>query len=125
MLHSLKAEKRMGNEISKPKSFEEALKCEEQACAFLKEVVKANKQLKVVQAASEGIRGNIEVQETMSKLQARTYMAFTIKIQCSEKLVSFENTLKSNFVRIKKRVEFATFLQSTFLYLIGVYLLVA
>jgi len=69
-----KAEKRMGNEISKPKSFEEALKCEEQACAFLKEVVKANKQLKVVQAASEGIRGNIEVQETMSKLQERYYV---------------------------------------------------
>ena len=63
----------MSTEISKPKSFEEALKCEEQACAFLKEVVKANKQLKVVQAASEGIRGNIEVQETMSKLQASTY----------------------------------------------------
>ena len=42
-----------------------------QACAFLKEVVKANKQLKVVQAASEGIRGNIEVQETMSKLQGQ------------------------------------------------------
>ena len=97
MLHFLKAEKRMGNEISKPKSFEEALKCEEQACAFLKEVVKANKQLKVVQAASEGIRGNIEVQETMSKLQARTirtYMAFTIKIQCSEKLISFEKHTK-------------------------------
>ena len=102
MLHFLKAEKRMGNEISKPKSFEEALKCEEQACAFLKEVVKANKQLKVVQAASEGIRGNIEVQETMSKLQARTYMAFTIKIQCSEKLISFESTLKRNFVRMRK-----------------------
>ena len=67
----LKAEKRMSTEVSKPKNFDEALACEEQACALLKEVVKANKQLKVVQAASEGIRGNIEVQETMSKLQGR------------------------------------------------------
>ena len=67
----LKAEKRMSTDVSKPKNFDEALACEEQACALLKEVVKANKQLKVVQAASEGIRGNIEVQETMSKLQGR------------------------------------------------------
>ena len=74
----------MSSEISKPKSFEEALKCEEQACAFLKEVVKANKQLKVVQAASEGIRGNIEVQETMSKMQA-----MTLQIRFAEKLRSF------------------------------------
>ena len=84
LIRFLKAEKRMSSEISKPKSFEEALKCEEQACAFLKEVVKANKQLKVVQAASEGIRGNIEVQETMSKMQA-----MTLQIRFAEKLRSF------------------------------------
>ena len=59
----------MSTDVVKPKNFEEALVSEEQACALLKEVVRANKQLKVVQAASEGIRGNIEVQEAMSKLQ--------------------------------------------------------
>jgi len=69
-----RAEKRMSSDIVKPKNFEEALVSEEQACAMLKEVVRANKQLKVVQAASEGIRGNIEVQEAMSKLQERYYV---------------------------------------------------
>ena len=50
------AEKRINVELEKPNSFEHGLKCEEAACAFLKEVVKANKGLKVVQAAGEGIR---------------------------------------------------------------------
>ena len=77
----------MSTEVSKPKNFDEALACEEQACALLKEVVKANKQLKVVQAASEGIRGNIEVQETMSKLQAKT-----IQYRFAERLRSFDHT---------------------------------
>ena len=63
----------MSTDVVKPKNFEEALVSEEQACALLKEVVRANKQLKVVQAASEGIRGNIEVQEAMSKLQGGRY----------------------------------------------------
>jgi hypothetical protein len=35
---------------------------EQNACAFLKEVVKANKMLQRVQQAAEGIKGNVVVQ---------------------------------------------------------------
>jgi hypothetical protein len=68
------AEKHVNIGIEKPKDFNHAKDCEEKACAFLKQVVKANKSLKTVQAAGDGIRGNMEVQEAMSRLQERYYV---------------------------------------------------
>ncbi len=47
------AERRMAAAPEKPRDFEEALKCEEKACQFLKEVVKGNKALKTVQVRGE------------------------------------------------------------------------
>ena len=47
---------------------------ENNACGFLKEVVKGNKMLQRVQKAAEGIKGNICVQEEMSKLSERYYV---------------------------------------------------
>ena len=41
---------------------------EQNACAFLKEVVKANKMLQRVQKAAEGIKGNVAVQVITKKL---------------------------------------------------------
>ncbi len=43
------AERRMAATPEKPRDFEEGIKCEENACKFLKEVVKGNKALKTVQ----------------------------------------------------------------------------
>ena len=45
--------------------------CEQQACLFLKDVVRGNKTLKMVQTACDGIKGNVEVQDAMSKLGER------------------------------------------------------
>jgi len=58
----------------RPKNFDEAMKYEETACMFLKEVVKGNKMLKRVQEAAEGIRGNIQVQDQFSSLSERYYV---------------------------------------------------
>ena len=62
---------RFCNQKVKPTNFDHGLECEQDACLFLKEVVKANKALKRLQTASEGIRGNMDVQDRMAKLQER------------------------------------------------------
>ena len=43
---------------------------EQNACAFLKEVVKANKMLQRVQQAAEGIKGNVTVQVIIKKARS-------------------------------------------------------
>lgn len=58
----------------RPKNYDEGLEFEQKACLFLKEVVKGNKMLKRLQEASEGIRGNIAVQDEFSKLSERYYV---------------------------------------------------
>jgi len=70
------AEKRVQetNIDERPKTFDEALKFEEKACLFLKEIVKGNKMLKRVQDAAEGIRANIAVQDEFSGLSERYYV---------------------------------------------------
>lgn len=68
------AEKRIICRDEKPKAYEEVNSFEQNACAFLKEVVKANKMLQRVQQAAEGIKGNVVVQEEMSKLSERYYV---------------------------------------------------
>ncbi len=50
-------ERRMSAPPNKPKDFQEAVKCEEDACKFLKEVVKGNKALKTVQVRKENTHG--------------------------------------------------------------------
>ena len=65
------AERRLGKEREKPRDFDHALDCEKEACEFLKEVVKANKSLKQVQVACDGIRGGIQAQEVMASLQEK------------------------------------------------------
>jgi len=51
------AEKQISNRDEKPKALDEINSFEQNACGFLKEVVKANKMLQRVQAAAEGIKG--------------------------------------------------------------------
>ncbi len=62
------------SEGAKPKSFEDALQCEEKACKFLKEVVRGNKALKMVQTACEGIRGDVSAHDKLSLLQERYFL---------------------------------------------------
>jgi hypothetical protein len=68
------AEAKVAEGSDKPTSFEHGLRCETEACQFLKEVVRGNKQLKKVQAACDGLRGNVAAQEAMARLQERYYM---------------------------------------------------
>lgn len=69
-----KAEVMVTSVTEKPLNFDHAREVEVKACQFLKEVVKANKNLKLVQTACEGIRGSVDAQERMSKLQERYYV---------------------------------------------------
>ena len=68
------AEVRVVNGVAKPNSFDHAREVEKQVCLFLKEVVKANKTLQLVQKAAEGIKGDVGVQESMSKLSERYFV---------------------------------------------------
>ena len=65
------AETKLDKEKEKPLNFDHCRECEQKACLFLKVVVKGNKSLKMVQAACDGIRGSVEAQEAMAKLQER------------------------------------------------------
>ena len=86
------AERTVNEPMEKPTSFEHAQLVEQKACLLLKvrrafvykgepvcndsllfqDVVKANKSLKLVQTAGEGIRGNMEVQDALAKLSERS-----------------------------------------------------
>lgn len=68
------AERRVIDGIDKPNSFDHAREVEKQTCVFLKEVVKANKKLKQVQEAAEGIKGDVNVQDVMAKLSERYFV---------------------------------------------------
>jgi len=70
------AEKRIQeNSMSlRPKTFDEGLKFEQNACLFLKDIVKGNKMLKCIKGAAENIHGNNEVKEIVSRLSDRYYV---------------------------------------------------
>jgi hypothetical protein len=68
------AEEKIMSRDSRPKTFDEAMEYEQKACLFLKEVVKGNKILKRVQEAAEGVRGNMAVQDLVSKMSERYYV---------------------------------------------------
>lgn len=77
---------------NRPKSFDECMKYEEATCMFLKEVVKGNKMLKRVQAAAEGIKGNIEVQDEFSQLSERYYVLCK---KADAKVKNIQNVLRA------------------------------
>lgn len=70
-----KAEIHIGNRDTKPSTYDQAMEYEQASCAFLKEVVQANKMMKRVKDAAEGVeKSNFGVQEELSKLSERYYV---------------------------------------------------
>lgn len=68
------AEKRVACVQNKPSTFDACMEFEQAACKFLKETVKANKQLKRLKDSAEGNKANIEIQEDLSKMSERYYV---------------------------------------------------
>ena len=68
------AERRVSCRQDKPSTFEACMEYEQNACKFLKETVKANKQLKRLKDSADCIKANVDVQEELSKLSERYYV---------------------------------------------------
>ena len=68
------AEKRINCRETKPATFDACMDYEQSACKFLKETVKANKMMKRLKDAAEGIKANVDVQEDLSKFSERYYV---------------------------------------------------
>lgn len=68
------AEQRIACRTDKPSTFDACMEYEQGACRFLKETVKANRMMKRLKGAAEGIKANVDVQEDLSKLSERYYV---------------------------------------------------
>jgi len=68
------AELRIADHSVKPATFAACMEYEQSACKFLKETVKANKMMKRLKEAAEGIKANVDVQESLGKLSERYYV---------------------------------------------------
>jgi len=68
------AEDKINDRADKPVSFEACMEYEQMACRQLKETVKGNKMMKRLKDSAEGNKGNVEIQEELSRLSERYYV---------------------------------------------------
>merc|ERR1711973_574311 len=68
------AEDKINDRADKPVSFEACMEYEQMACRQLKETMKGNKMMKRLKDSAEGNKGNVEIQEELSRLSERYYV---------------------------------------------------